>query len=171
MQDDLTKDIFLRPRFKIERTETDEQLLLKFKSNLNDGNCKYCNKIVDNHIFVDIPVKENHFWSPQLHLEIVKESEELTMIKGLFGPKPQVWTLFMFLHLVVGALFLIFSIIWYVRWTLEANTLLPMFITLALPIIWFGLYFYGRWGRRKGKPQIEELQQFLMKTLEKKISN
>ena len=166
MKEEHGSEVFLRPRFSIDLEEKEDETLAKFKSNLKDGDCKYCSKIIDNHIFIDVPVDENHYWSPQLHLEIVNVNEQ-TKVKGLFGPKPQVRTMFMFLHLIVGTLFLIFSIMWYVRWTLDGNTFFPMLMTIILPIVWFGLYFFGRWGRRQGKEQIQELYSFLMKTLEK----
>ena len=102
MSEEVNSAVFLRPRFKIDFDESEEVLLKKFKDNLIDDDCKYCSKIVDNHIFIDTPSEEDHFWSPQLHLEIVKATVKSSFVKGLFGPKPQVWTLFMFLHFAVG---------------------------------------------------------------------
>lgn len=106
---------FLRPRAKIDSVEGVSDLINRFKVNLNSGDCKYCIKIVDSHIFIDVPSDQDHFWSPQLHVEFVSESEKNTGVKGLFTPKPQVWTLFIFLHLIVGTLFLVFAVMWYVR--------------------------------------------------------
>lgn len=165
MSEEHNSEVFLRPRFKIDFEGTEEQLLSKFKRNLSQNSCEYSSKIVDNHIFIDIPEKESHYWSPHLHLEIIGESEKQTWIKGLFTPKPQVWTLFIFLHLIIGVLFFVFLVMWYVRWSLHAETLIPIIMIAILPLVWIGLYFFGRWGRKQGKIQIEELHQFLLNTL------
>ena len=53
---------------------------------------------VDDHVFIKFPKDKQHFWSPQLHLEINKVDDNSSTLHGLFGPNPTVWTLFMFLH-------------------------------------------------------------------------
>lgn len=165
MSEEKNSEIFLRPRFKIDSEEIESELMNRFKGNLSSGDCKYCSKIVDNHIFIDVPSDEDHFWSPQLHVEVVKGETSLSMIKGLFGPKPQVWTLFMFLHFAIGILFLVFVTMLYVRWILNANLMFSSVMVIILPIIWIVLYVLGRLGRKKGKSQMEELHRFLLKTL------
>ena len=165
MEDDINESVFLRPRFKIESDKSESDLIDRFKGNLNSGECKYCSRIVDNHIFIDVPSDQDHFWSPQLHLEVVEGKESQGVIKGLFGPKPQVWTLFMFLHFAIGILFLVFVTMLYVRWTLNTSLLFPIIMVTVLPIIWVVFYILGRLGRLKGKNQMEELHQFLLKTL------
>lgn len=167
MSEQHNSEVFLRPRFKIDMSAPEQEVISKFETNLNSVDCVYSSKIVDNHIFIDIPEEDAHYWSPHLHLEIEGESEGLTWVKGLFTPKPQVWTMFMFLHLIVGVLFFVFLVMWYVRWSLEGATMFPMIMTLLLPIVWMGLYFFGRWGRSQGKSQIRELHSFMLKTLEK----
>lgn len=165
MSEEKISEVFLRPRFKIDSKESEADLINRFKENLNSGDCKYCSKIVENHIFIDVPSDQDHFWSPQLHVEVVQGETNLGMVKGLFGPKPQVWTLFMFLHFAIGILFLIFLTMLYVRWTLDANMIFSIVMVVTLPIIWIILYVVGRLGRNKGKSQMEELHQFLIKTL------
>lgn len=167
MSEEKSSEVFLRPRFRIDFEESEENLIERFKENLNDVDCKYCSKIVDQHIVIDVPNDEDHFWSPQLNIEIVKGESTESIVKGLFGPKPQVWTLFMFLHFAVGITFLIFLTLLYVRWTFESNLVFPTIMVIVLPIIWVIFYVFGRWGRRQGKEQMEELHDFMMETLEK----
>jgi len=166
MSEEKNNEVFLRPRFKIESEFNKDELVQKFKANLNNGDCKYCSKIVDNHIFIDVPFDEDHYWSPQLHVEVVKD-EGATFVKGLFGPKPQVWTMFMFLHFAVGTLFSIFLVMFYVKWTLNSDLLFSTLMVIVLPIIWIALYITGRWGKKRGKEQMEELHEFMMHTLKR----
>ncbi|AMC10969.1 hypothetical protein Lupro_06790 [Lutibacter profundi] len=161
------RDIYLRPRFKMNFNETKQRLISKFEDNLKDTNCKYCSKIIDGHIVIDIPFGENHFWSPQLNIEIAKVEGNKTIVKGLFGPKPQVWTLFMFFHFAVAVAFIGFSIMAYVKWTLKSNYTNALIIVIALPILWIVMYFLGQLGKKRGHQQMDELYEFMMKTLNK----
>lgn len=165
MSEENNNEVFLRPRFRIDFEESETDLMERFKTNLNSSDCKYCSKIIDQHIVIDVPFDEDHFWSPQLNIEILKGETTESVVKGLFGPKPQVWTLFMFLHFAVGITFLIFLTLLYVRWSFEASLVFPLIMVILLPIIWGSLYFIGRLGRRKGKEQMEELHDFMMETL------
>jgi len=160
-------DIHLRPRFKMDFEESQQKLISKFEENLKDGDCKYCCKIVDGHIVIDVPKDENHFWSPQLNIEIEKAEHNKTIVKGLFGPKPQVWTLFMFFHFAAAVAFIGFSVMAYVQWTLKMDHSFALTMVIALPILWFVMYFLGRWGKSTGHKQMDELYKFMMKTLEK----
>lgn len=167
MKEQKNSDIHLRPRFKMPFNESQQQIISKFEANIKDGNCKYCTKIVDGHIVIDIPKEENHFWSPQLNIEIEKIEEQKTMIKGLFGPKPQVWTLFMFFHFAAAVAFIGFSVMAYVQWSLKTDYSFALTFVISLPILWIVMYFLGSWGKSTGNKQMDELYQFMMKTLEK----
>jgi len=160
-------DIHLRPRFKKEFDDSQLNLIEKFKDNLEDGDCKYCSKIVDGHIIIDVPFEENHFWSPQLNIEIEKTNDKKTIVKGLFGPKPQVWTLFMFFHFAVAVAFIGFSVMAYVQWTLKTDNTFALTTVFMLPIVWVVMYFLGRIGKKRGHKQMGELYEFMMKTLYK----
>jgi len=167
MSEEKNNAVFLRPRFKMDFNESQQKLLEKFRINLEDGNCKYCSKIVDGHIIIDVPIEENHFWSPQLNIEIEQKKEGKAIVKGLFGPKPQVWTLFMFIHFAAAVSFIGFSVMVYVQWSLKSNYSFALSMVIALPILWFVLYFLGRIGKKTGHKQMNELHEFMMKTLEK----
>ena len=168
MDDKTYNQIFLKPRFQLDFEMNSEVLLQEMKSHLHDASA-YKMKMVDNHIIIDVPDKETHFWSPQLSIEVEEISEKTSKIKGLFGPKPQVWTFFMFLHFAVATSFLIFGVMAYSNWSLDKNSLLPIVMLVALPIVWVILYFVGSLGKSTGQKQMDELKSFT-KTLLKKNS-
>ena len=159
-------DIFLRPRFSIDLEENQIELLNRITTFLKSDACKFSSRIVDEHIFIDVPTHKSHFWSPQLHLEVLKEEQNVSKIKGLFAPKPQVWTLFMFIHFIVAILFLGFGVMAYVRYTLDESLVFPIVMLIALPLIWLLLYFLGRIGKQTGKKQMKELHELLIKIIE-----
>lgn len=165
MLEEKNSDIHLRPRFKMEFGENQQKMLAKFQSNVKNADCKYCVKVIDGHIVVDIPAKENHFWSPQLNIEIEQVEENKSIVKGLFGPKPQVWTLFMFIHFAMVFAFIGFSIIAYVKWSLKSDYKTALTVTLILPFLWIVMYFLGRLGKKRGHKQMDELYGFMMEML------
>lgn len=166
MIEEKNSDIHLRPRFKMNFEESQQKLLAKFQSKVKNADCNYCVKVIDGHIVIDIPAEENHFWSPQLHIEIEQIDENRSVVKGLFGPKPQVWTFFMFIHFAMAVAFIGFSIIAYVKWSLKSDYTSSLIVTVALPILWVIMYFLGSLGKKRGHNQMDELHRFMMKTLE-----
>lgn len=164
MKETTSSEIFLRPRFTIDLEENHEKIINKFKSALQEN--PFPSRFSDGHIIIDVPKKEEHFWSPQLNLEIVKSEKNKSVVKGLFGPKPQVWTLFMFVHFVVGISFLIFGVMLYVKWSLKEAIILPLMMVIFLPLLWILLYFLGRIGKSTGHKQMNDLHHLMTTILE-----
>ncbi len=168
MEEKKSSEVFLRPRFTIDLDENYETVIEKFKKVLKAKDCAYPSRFSDGHIIVDVPKKEEHFWSPQLNMEIVEADENKSTLKGLFGPKPQVWTLFMFIHFIVGISFLIFAVMLYVNWSLERDFIMPLMLVIFLPIFWAVLYFLGRIGKSTGHNQMDDLHDLMTSILERK---
>jgi len=168
MQEEKNSPVFLRPRFRIDMSENQQSIIERFEQTLNKPDCKFSGKIRDGHIVVDIPENENHFWSPQLHLEIESIDKDSSIAKGLFGPKPQVWTLFVFLHFGVAITFIGFLIRAYTQWSLKNNYKITLIVLILLPVFWFSMYFLGRIGKRTGHVQMQDLHDFMIAILENK---
>jgi len=160
----LSNEIVLRPRFKFKVATNNEKLLNGFEETKSTQS-NYIVSRIDDHVFIKFPKKDQHFWSPQLHLEINDDGKDKAMIHGLFGPNPTVWTMFMFLHFVVAGLFLGFGIWAYTNATLGNTYAIQLFLTLFMVVIWFVLYFSGRIGRSKGMPEMHKLHGFMKETL------
>lgn len=160
----MTNEVVLRPRFKMEHELSNLEVieLIKQAKPNPEG---YKITIVDEHIFMQLPQKEQNFWSPRLHLELFETPEKTTEIKGFFGPNPSVWTMFMFFHVVVGTLFLADMIWLYSNFTLKTSIGLQIGIGIGLIIIWFLLYAGGTIGKKKGKPGMLSLYKFLLEIL------
>ena len=168
MKERTSSVVFLRPRFTIDLDENYETVIEKFKKVLKAKDCANPSRFSDGHIIVDVPKKEEHFWSPQLNMEIVEADNNKSILKGLFGPKPQVWTLFMFIHFIVGIPFLIFAVMLYVNWSLERDFILALMMVIFLPILWAVLYFLGRIGKSTGHNQMDDLHDLMTSILEGK---
>ncbi|MDO6596120.1 GTP-binding protein [Oceanihabitans sp. 2_MG-2023] len=164
----LSNEIVLRPRFKFDVKLDNESLLNHFETTKKTQKDFIVSRI-DDHVFIKIPKAKQHFWSPQLHLEINKnENNTNSTIYGLFGPNPTVWTMFMFFHFIVIGLFFGFGVWAYTNWSLETNYSLQLAVTLFMIIVWFALYFGGRIGKKTGTAQMYELHTFMRDTLRSK---
>jgi uncharacterized membrane protein YraQ (UPF0718 family) len=158
----LPNEIILRPRFKFVLDIRHEELLGRFESN---SATDFIVTRVDDHVFIRYPKHQQQFWSPQLHLEINAKDSNSSMVYGLFGPNPTIWTMFMFLHFVVAGLFIAFGIWAYTNYALDQSYAIQLFVTLMMIAFWFVLYFAGRLGRLKGKPEMEVLFKFMRTTI------
>ena len=164
IHDDELNRILLKPRFKLKFDASKEEIMQQFKESLEDEDCAYNSQIVDHHIVIDVPELEEHFWSPQLHVEIEKEDGK-TVVKGILGPRPKIWTFFMFLHFIVAIAFFVFFVIFYSRWSLDQEYKLTMTMCFLMPVVWIVLYFIGQLGKKFGYEQMVGLHNLLIKAL------
>lgn len=159
-----TEDINLRPRFKIEIPENSENVLKRFEKSKSNQK-EFIISRIDNHVFIKFPKLQQQFWSPQLHLEIDEMDNNNSILHGVFGPNPTVWTFFMFMHFLVVCVFLIFGIWSYSNYTLNLNYTLQISIMILMLIIWIALYFIGKFGRDISKNDMSKLFYFMNRTL------
>ena len=155
-------ELFLRPRFSIDLEENSEVIINRFSEAFKKEEISFRGSFVDGHVFISVAKEEEHFWSPQLHLEVLEKPGNKSELKGLFGPKPQVWTLFMFIHFVIGISFLGFCVLLYTKLSLKESIIFPLIMMVFLPLFWILLYFLGKIGKDTGKSQMQELHDFMI---------
>lgn len=160
IHDEKLNKVLLKPRFKIPLEGEEEFWIEQFKIHLKSDYPDYRSKIVGNHIVVDVPESEETFWSPQVHAEIEKDDGQ-TYLKGIMGPKPKVWTFFMFLHFAVAVAFFVFFVVFYTNWSLNQDYKFAMIMCIVMPIVWVLLYFSGQYGKKRGYNQMRKLYQIL----------
>jgi len=156
----LENDIVLRPRFKIELKKNNQEILSVFEE-AKKTQKDFIISRVDDHVFIKIPKADQHFWSPQLHLEIMEIDKNSSRLFGLFGPNPTVWTMFMFFHFIVAGLFIGFGIWAYTNWTLKTDFAIQLFVAILMIVLWVALYFGGRLGKATGRDQMVLLHNFM----------
>ncbi|WP_046746139.1 hypothetical protein [Kordia zhangzhouensis] len=159
------EEIVLRPRFKKVISMPQQTLLHRLEATKKTQKDFVVSRI-DNHVFIKIPRERHHFWSPQLHVEVDEIDNHTCELYGLFGPSPTVWTFFMFLHFLVACLFIGFGVWAYSNAALKTSYAIQVSLMVFMVIIWFLLYFAGRWGRATGTPEMKELWQFLHQTIQ-----
>jgi hypothetical protein len=159
-------EIVLRPRFKIAIPRSSTSILEDFETHKTTQSNIIVSRL-DDHVFLKLPKQKAHFWSPQLHLEINKVDKDNSILHGLIGPNPTLWTFFMFLHFIIACLFFAFGVWAYTNWALKTSYAIQISLMLFMVIIWIGLYLGGRVGKSSSKPQMHELNDFMLEVLEK----
>ena len=159
--------VLLKPRFRIEVDQEKDQIVDIISKRLSDENCKFRSQIAGNHIIIDVAALEEHYWSPQLTVEVINEDKK-TIVKGLLSPKPKVWTFFMFLHFVVAVAFFVFLVMFYTQYALNQDYKFSMIMFIAMPVTWVALYLTGQFGKKLGYDQMVQLHNFLLNSLQSK---
>jgi hypothetical protein len=158
--------LHLRPRFELFSTETVDDLKACFEKEKNNLSPDFKMNLVGNYIFLGIGLTKREYWSPNLQLELEEYEDGRTHIRGVFGPDPVLWTLFMFLHFVVAGIFLIFGVIAYSKYNLGESFQFDLAVMFVMTNIWFLLYFIARYNRSRGVGQAKELEDLMRKVLE-----
>lgn len=153
----------MRPRFRLEAPLAPEEVHARLQAKLGCPGCPCRADVVGRHVEVMIRQDLRHFWSPHLSLEIQPEGEGAVLL-GLYGPSPNVWTMFLaaYAFLVLFALFsgtlgLVQLGLGQQAWGLALAAL--CLATCALP------YAGSLMGQRLAAEQMELLRCFLGESL------
>jgi hypothetical protein len=156
----------IRPRFEFTVPFPPGEVMERIAGLKEKARGQVVGTIIDDHIILDIPASDRHYWSPQLNFRV--EADELnpehSVVRGLIGPRPTVWTMFMFIYFSVGTLGFFVASFGFIKWRMGEFS----YFTLALPLaIIFMLTAYrtGKYGERLGADQIEVLKQFVRDAL------
>lgn len=91
----------LRPRFEVEVERPPALVLADFRAALARPDRPIVGKVRGDALQIGVPAEELTTWSPSLDL-ILEPTPRGTMVRGRIGPQPQVWTTFMFFHMLIG---------------------------------------------------------------------
>lgn len=159
-----SQTIRLRLRFYKDVDETILIVRQKFETYAQNKSKDFKINVCDNHIWFYVIGSKKQYWSPHLHIEL-EEKENLTHIRGLFGPDQTLWTLFMFLHFIVAGIFTIFGMMLYSNITLKQPYGFDIVVMGLMVIVWFLLYFIARQIRFNGNGQMDELEAIFLEIL------
>ena len=151
--------IRLRPHCKIQTKKSQGEVLELIRKKLSEEKEIVHGQVVQAHAFLRIPEKDQHYWSPELHVW-VREQDGSTIVSGVVGPKPKIWTMFMFFYFVVLGLSFFGGIYGIIQWQLEMAA--PFLWSIPAGIVGI-LLVYGAasFGQNKGKDQMLLLRGFL----------
>lgn len=150
----------LRPRFKLALPCSATRAAERLRGALADDGYPFRGNGYGHHFVLRVPEAERHFWSPQLSLDLEDAEGGGALMRGLFGPHPSIWTLFVAAYGV--AIFcavtgLIFGLS---QWTLGQSPIALWAVPGAALLA--GLtYGIGLIGRRLGYEQVLQLRDVI----------
>ncbi len=158
-----TAPLMMRPRFRKEISLSADEIKEILKKSLKENPGKCHGEIVQNHIILRIPPEQQHYWSPQLTLQLEEENGK-TLMRGLFGPKPAVWTMFVFFYSAIGFFTLMGLMFGLSQWMLKMEPWGLWFVPAGLALLTL-LYTASKIGQGLGREQMHQLQGFLYDSL------
>ncbi|TNE48570.1 MAG: hypothetical protein EP343_15920 [Deltaproteobacteria bacterium] len=157
-------DLGMRPRFllKLEDASPNE-VYQKVQSHVLEGNPECIGMFRNPHMELMFKPEHRHFWSPRLSLEF-EPYQESTVIRGLIGPHPSVWTMFMACYGSFGILIFVGLTLGYSQWSLQQS---PWGFTMALVALVGILFSYvgSLFGQRMALEQTIRLREYLVESM------
>ncbi len=156
----------IRPRFEFTVPFTEEEVLIRIKDLMEKSKADVTGGVADKHIILDIPPRDRHYWSPQLNFRVEPNTEDASksVVKGLIGPRPAVWSMFMFIYFFVGTIGFFIAIFGFSKWSLGEYSNFVLALPIAI-VFMLTAYLTGKYGERLGQDQIEILKQFVRDAL------
>jgi len=155
----------LRPRFRIVCSEDPKVILERIQNLLPTKETVIEGQVVQEHAFLRIPVNEQHYWSPELHVWVRGQDGE-TIVYGVMGPKPRIWTMFVFFYTAVLTSAFFGSSYGIIQILLGMKA--PFLWSIPLGIIaLFLVYGAAQYGQHKGRAQMKALRSFLDEALKR----
>lgn len=143
-----------------------QDILNQIKLTLKDPPTHLVGKVIDNHVILDIHRDSQHYWSPHLDLRVEEEEDNpnIAIISGLIGPRPTVWTLFVFIYFTVGVITFFMSSYGISKMMINEHSHLIWAFPLGI-VFMLSAYQAGKYGERLGADQIEIMKDFIRNSI------
>lgn len=153
----------LRPRFSQPVPVGPDQVIEILEQRLAQPDCPCRGAVAGNHRVVELNVlrRDRNFWSPSLSVTVGKgEDGAGSVVHGLVGPNPNLWTLFAMTYMGLLTLLMFVGIFGLIQWSLDLYPwgLFVVPVLLAALGLMFGV---SRIGQRLAAPQTAMLRHFL----------
>ncbi len=153
----------IRPRYTFSTQLKKEEVIEKLKEALEKDASGLNGKFVKPLVVISTNETDQHFWSPELTLDIEEKGSE-TEIRCTLGPRSSLWTMFATFYgfsVLIGVAGLILG---FSQLTLGMNTygfwLVPVSIILLI-----SAYGIALAGQKLAYEQMLELRSFIKRTL------
>lgn len=166
------KSIRNRPRFKIKTRLSKDEFTDRLRRQFQIQNRTLGGYVGQEYAVIRLRKDKKEYWSPQLQIRSEKDEDdaEITIIRGIFGPRPTVWTLFMFLYILGGTIFFFFGMIWFVQLRLNVDSDLALWAWVGLFII-IATYIAARIGQVIARDHMTVLKDFMEKVVNDELES
>lgn len=154
----------LRPKFTVESRLDPDTVMRCIRTALDarDGRCRGTAARRCAELFVE--ESERRFWSPHLSIQ-VQETPSGSLLSGRFSPRPEVWTMVMFVYFLMGFAVVLGSSFGYVQWLMGTRPWGLAAVPGGVLVIAL-LHIVGMVGQRLSADQMDWLRERLDELLE-----
>lgn len=157
----------IRPKFTIYSDRKMEEIILDTRTLLQKRGNFIRGLAMQDHITLQIPADERHFWSPQLSVILYDEINQ-TRLVGVYGPMPNVWIIFAFGYLGISTLLVFILIIGLSQKNLGMDSPVLWWAPVLVALL-VALYFISQMGQKLGASQMFTLHHEMENILGEKI--
>jgi hypothetical protein len=151
--------IDLRPRFQDEIMLSSNDLCELVKTSLNrNDDPSIIGQVRKGYIQLQPSDEFVHYWSPFLSISL-EEVDGKTIIRGFYGPRPSVWTMFVFFYSIIAFALVIVSVIGFANLSIDKSGKI-LWLIPVLVIMLLSLYLVSYFGQKKGMSQMRSIHLF-----------
>ena len=149
----------LRPRFSFVAPVALDMAIERLRAALAAPEAGCRGDVFRGHAVLHVPDAHQHIWSPFLSLDLEWHPDG-TQVRGLYGPKPSVWSLFVAAYAVCAFLAIVALTFGASQWSLGQAPWAFAGVPLAVlgGLVVYGLALYGQ---RRGREQMDTLRRVL----------
>jgi len=146
----------IRPTFSIPLWPEPDPAMEELRNRLADTPHQECTRSKGRCAYFFVMEEERTLWSPHLSVQ-VEALGEGSLLRGRFGPHPELWTLYMFSYTAVGFLATMGLILAFVQWQSGMDPW-GLWIGGSGLAGMGGLYLVSAIGQKLTRHQMEELR-------------
>lgn len=165
----MSQELRLRPRFELRLPQDPDAIVRRVQERLGADDCPCRGMVADLQRVIDLrmPPEDKHLWSPALSLQIEPEPDgaEGSVVHGVIGPEPEVWTGIAFAYVGIGTGLLFLLTFGSVQLVLD-HTPWAFWLAGLLAVAMASVWLVARTGKRLAAPQTVVLRHFLEDALE-----
>ena len=147
----------IRPTFSIQLTPSADEAMGVMRDRLRGTDYEDCTRSKGRCAYFFVDEEERKIWSPHLSVQ-VEPAAKGSLLRGRFGPHPELWTLYMFLYTAVGFLATIGLMLGFVQWQSGMEAWGFWGVLIGIPGL-AALYGLSATGQRLSAHQMDELKE------------
>ncbi|WP_457654007.1 hypothetical protein [Rhodocaloribacter sp.] len=151
----------MRPRFEIVSARPPADVLARLRDQLEHTDCPCTGQIAGKHVHLRVDERDRRLWSPHLDVE-VEPYDGGALLRGHFGPHPDVWTFFVALYAVLAFAVMVGLLFGASQWMLGTPPVALWAVPAAL-VLAAVIYGLALLGQRLSQDHMRRLRSFVEK--------
>ena len=147
----------MRPTFSVELPLSADEAIDRIRTEVDVSN--FNTMSAGRSAEFRVPESERRFWSPYLSVQ-VQDTADGCVLSGRFSPRPEIWTMFIFVYFVMTFAIFFGAAFGYVQWTLDYSAWGLLVVPIGILVIAL-LHVASLVGQRLSSDQAVQLRDQL----------